>query len=148
VLSGLPIQRALDRALVDRQLGRPLKNGAPFSAGNPRISSERLSKTRSKGAAAARLIAAAPRSAFGLGGPRWRTSALERTADVSQTLDHVFVPGTTGWPRVDLNQAMKAPDAQSDHPLGVPMNRPTLYFRLSLVWRAILAGGVAFLWFW
>ena len=28
-----------------------------------------------------------------------------------------------------------------------PMNRPTLYFRLSLVWLAILAGGVAFLLF-
>jgi hypothetical protein len=26
-----------------------------------------------------------------------------------------------------------------------PMNRPTLYLRLSLVWLAILAGGVVFL---
>ena len=28
-----------------------------------------------------------------------------------------------------------------------PMNRPTLYFRLSLIWLVILACGVAFLWF-
>ena len=27
------------------------------------------------------------------------------------------------------------------------MKRDTLYFRLSLVWLVILAGGLAFLWF-
>ena len=53
-----------------------------------------------------------------------------------------------GMPLVDLNQCNEsAARLGGNGGSADPMNRPTLYFRLSLVWLAILAGGVAFLLF-
>jgi len=54
-------------------------------------------------------------------------------------------------PRLDLNQATKARLTLNQiAPIGWsagPMNRLTFYFRISLIWLVILAGGLAFLWF-
>ena len=66
----------------------------------------------------------------------------------------ISVLGCPNWdssPRADVNQATKAL-LRFDQiaPIGWecwPDEPPTLYFRLSLIWLVILAGGVAFLWF-
>lgn len=56
-----------------------------------------------------------------------------------------------GMPRLDLNQATKVRLTLNQiAPIGWsagPMNRLTFYFRISLIWLVILAGGLAFLWF-
>jgi hypothetical protein len=52
---------------------------------------------------------------------------------------------------LDLNQATKARRSIRSRPLDgrlAAMRHATLYFWLSLAWLAILAAGLAFLWFW
>ncbi len=84
--------------------------------------------------------------------PKLGTVVLKHSVQRYSVL--ISILGWPNWdntPRADLNQGNEsAPEARSVAPDGWkcgPMKRSTLYFRLSLVWLAILVGSLSFLLF-